>query len=203
MTIGPDIKEALEEVGTAFTILRTGSGEYLDITQNTQVTKPFIREFFLEVELAYDTEAQSGDIITLDVPGDKFMLMNLTSDLFENSIIINNGVLYKCNVSGELSRPSGEADWADATYKRDFAWVPIADPCYGLLTTPEHGGGIVEESPIGYIDLDSQELYIPSSIGAQELDRFSPVSGEYYMVREVKKRRYPNVDLILLSEDNR
>jgi len=58
MTIGPDIKEAIVEVGTRFVIERDSgdiTGEYLNFKSNAQVTKPFIREFFLEAEFCYDT----------------------------------------------------------------------------------------------------------------------------------------------------
>ncbi|MGW8177643.1 MAG: hypothetical protein ACWGQW_02440, partial [bacterium] len=58
--IGQDIKEVFEEVGTAFVFTTTqnrenNSGEYLVYEINRQVTKPFIREYFLEAETAFDT----------------------------------------------------------------------------------------------------------------------------------------------------
>jgi len=111
MTIGPDIKEAIQEVGATFHVLRDGgnlSGEWLDISPNAQVTKPFIREYFQEAAFYYDTLAIPGDVIVLDETSDPFVIMNLTPTLFENTTIENAGVLYKCNKSGELWRPSGE-----------------------------------------------------------------------------------------------
>ena len=206
MTIGPDIKEVLSEVGTAFTIKRDSgdvTGEYLDYTPNTQVTKPFIREFFMEVMLSYDTVANAGDIIELDVPAQHYIVMNLTPDMFENEIIKKDGVIYKCNVSGELLRFSGEADWPDSTYRKLEHLQLVRADCYALLTSPEFGGELDENEPIGYLNMDEQELYLPSSVGIKELDRYQPVSGEYYKVTAVKKRRYPNVDVALLSEDTR
>ena len=58
MSIGLDIKEVLSEVGNTITIVRTAgnvTGEYTMYKPNAQVTKPFIREFFLEGWLSYDT----------------------------------------------------------------------------------------------------------------------------------------------------
>ncbi|RLI36471.1 hypothetical protein DRO66_05550 [Candidatus Bathyarchaeota archaeon] len=205
MSIGPDIKEALVEVGTSFTIMRESgdvAGGYLDVTPNTQVTKPFIREFFLEVMLSYDTEVLAGEIVELDTPGTKHMLANKTADMFENEIIKYDGVLYQCNVSGELLRPSGEADWND-DYQRVQHWESIKDPCYALLTTPVHGGEIETDEAIGLLDMERVEMYIQSSVGIQELDRYQPASGEYYRVEAVKKRRYPGIDVVLLGEDTR
>lgn len=205
MTIGPDIKEVLSEVGTAFTIKRDSgdiTGEFLDFTPNTQVTKPFIREFFLEVMLSYDSDVIAGDLVELDVPAQKYIMMNLTPDMFENEVIKKDGVIYKCNVSGELLRFSGEADWSDSYRKQEHLQLVRAD-CYALLTSPEFGGELERDEPIGYLNMEVQELYLPSSVGIKEMDRYQPVSGEYYMVTAVKKRRYPNVDVALLSEDTR
>jgi hypothetical protein len=206
MTIGPDIKEVLSEVGTAFTIKRDSgdiTGEFLDFSPNTQVTKPFIREFFLEVMLSYDTDTVPGDIVELDVPAVPYMVMNLTPDMFENEVVKNDGIIYKCNVSGELLRFSGEADWSDTTYRKLEHLQLVRADCYAVLSSPVHGGELETDEPIGYLDMERQELYIPSSVGIQEMDRYQPVSGEYYMVIAVKKRRYPNVDMALLSEDTR
>jgi hypothetical protein len=205
MTIGPDIKEILSDIGTTFTIKRDSGdvdGGYLDITPNTQVTKPFIREFFLEIELAYDTSIQAGEILELDVPGTIHMLANKTADVFENEIISYQGVTYQINVSGELLRPSGEADW-DSEYKRPETFIPVRDPCYALLTTPVHGGELETDEPIGLLDMERLEMYILSTYGIQELDRYQPVSGEYYRVEAVKTRRYPGIDVVLLGEDTR
>ena len=64
MGVAERIKAVVQKVGSAFTILgydgSEGSTEYLDIRPNTQATKPFIREFFLEAALCYDTDAVSG-----------------------------------------------------------------------------------------------------------------------------------------------
>jgi hypothetical protein len=205
MTIGPDIAEAIAEVGTSFSIKRTGGdvdGGHLDFSPNTQVTKPFIREFFLEIMIPHTTTVEVGELILLDVPETIYMLANKTADMFENEVIKYDGVMYQCNVSGELLRPSGEADW-DNEYERRETFIPIQTDCYALLTTPLHGGELDTDEPIGLIDIDRQELYIRSSHGIRELDRYQPSSGEYYMVTAVKKRRYPNIDVALLSEDTR
>jgi len=206
MSIGPDIKEALTEVGASFTIKRDGgdvAGGYFDIIANTQVTKPFIREFFLEVEFAYDSTVEAGELIELDTPGVIYMVANKTPELFENQIIGNAGVVYQCNVSGELLRASGEADWDDQTMQKLETFVTVKSNCYALLTTPVHGGELDIDEPIGLLDMERQEMYIQSVIGVQELDRYQPVSGEYYRVEAVKKRRYPGIDVVLLGEDTR
>lgn len=206
MSIGPDISEALTEVGNSYTIKRESgdvAGGYLDITPNTQVTKPFIREFFLEVTMDYETSIQPGEVLELDTSGDKFLLMNFTPSFFENEVAYYDGVIYKCNVSGELFRPSGEEDWNDSTYRREETFEPVESDCHALLVPPEFGGEIDTEEEIGILEMDRQALYIPSSAGIQVLDRYEASSGEYYRVEAVKRRRYPAVDLVIVGEDTR
>ena len=56
---------------------------------------------------------------------------------------------------------------------------------------------------LGTIGIEKHEMYIPSIYYVQELDRFSPASGEYYRVESIKQRRFKGVDVVVLSEDTR
>ena len=205
MSVGIDIKDAIAEVGGKITIIRDSgniTNEYILTKANTQVTKPFIREFFLEAQLAYDSVAVVGDVIQLDTIAQKFLLMNLTGDTFENERIRNAGVLYKCNVSGELFRPSGEV-FNSQTYRKVTVWDSIGTNIYSLQTEPLFGNTLDTDEELGLIGLERDELYIPSSVGIQVNDRYQPVSGEYHRVESVITRRYDGVDVVELGEDNR
>lgn len=151
----------------------------------------------------YETSIQPGEVLELDTSGDKFLLMNFTPSFFENEVAYYDGVIYKCNVSGELFRPSGEEDWNDSTYRREETFEPVESDCHALLVPPEFGGEIDTEEEIGILEMDRQALYIPSSAGIQVLDRYEASSGEYYRVEAVKRRRYPAVDLAIVGEDTR
>lgn len=207
--LGDDIKEVFQEVGILFNINRTPvlSGEYLDWEPNSQVTKPFIREFFLESTFAYDTLVVEGDVIQFmpsgEAAGDKYLVMNKTPSLFENEIIDHAGVLYKVNVSGELRRPSGEAEWSTQTYHKVAQFTTIAAEVPALQTEPLFGGELEVEEELGLLGIEKQELYVPISYGIQALDRYHTASGEYYMVESVKKRRFKGIDVCVLSEDTR
>ena len=131
------------------------------------------------------------------------MMMNLTPAFLENAILHYDAVMYKCNVSGELLRPSGEADWDSTTYKHSEVFNTVKSHCFALLVPPEFGGEIDTEEGIGILEIDRQALYIPSSAGIQVLDRYQSASGEYYRVESVKPRRYPGVDLVIVGEDTR
>ena len=205
MTIENDIKQALIDVGVAYTVYRDSgnlSGEYLKAIPNRQVTKPFIREFFIEAQLPHDTSAGTGDVIEFDITDERYLLMNKTPTVFENTTIRNEGVLHKCNVSGELRRPSGEV-WDTQTYHKVQQWEVVDATCYALFTEPMFGHDLETDEQLALIGLSRHEMYVPASVGVQVLDRFEPVSGEYYRVETIKTRRFPNIDVVELAQDTR
>lgn len=208
MTVGTKIKNALQKVATPYIILRDSgdvSGEYVDLESNAQVTKPFIREFFLEGMMSYDTVTVPGDVISLtdssgEESGTQCMLMNQTPANYAGEAMYKEVVLYKCNVSGELSRPSGERD--TTSYLRDVQFESVRSSCYGLLTDNPFGVEL-QDDPIGLLDVKAMTLFVPSSVGIRELDRYAPSSGEYYKVETVRLRDFPGVHVCKLTEDTR
>lgn len=207
MSIGPDIKEVLEEIGSPFTILRTTtiSGEYLRHKPNKQVTKPFILEFFLETELAYDTQVVPGDVINVPTLNSKYLVMHRQGLDLEGEVYKYDSILYKANVSGEILREvlSGDDD-ADfvQTYHRETVWTSVKTTAYGLLTESFFGNEL-DQQDFAQLKIARNELYLPSSYGIRVMDRYSPASGEYYKVTAVKKRVYSSVDVVNVEEDTR
>ncbi len=203
MSVGIDVKQAYIEVGTAASLIDpSGTTEYIDYEANSQVTKPFIQEFFLEAYLPYDTAQIVGGIVRLDAMGNDYMIMGKTPILFENAPYEIQSVYYKCNVSGELFRPSGEIRDPD-TYEYQEIFGLVTGERYALMTEPLFGTGIEIEDELGVMGIERNELYIPSSYGIRELDRYQPFSGEYYKVERVLERRFSGVDVCELTEDNR
>jgi len=204
MTIGPDIEEAINEVGTAFTIIRDAgnvTGEYLYFKPNAQVTKPFIREYFLEAWMTYETEVVAGDIIEFNITGDRYMVMNFTSLLFENAIYRYDSVLYKTNVQADLLRPSEFR--SPQTYRTRTIWTLIEESFDCLLTTPLHGHDLETDEEIGLLGIENHELYVPNSVGVRVFDRLKLSYDEYFRVEVKKKRRYPSVTVFDVGEDVR
>lgn len=203
MTIGPDIDEAIEEVGTAFTVIRDSgnvTGEYLFFKPNQQVTKPFIREFFLEAWLVYNTSAVAGDIIEFNKTANKYIIMNLTPYLFENEIIKYDGVLYKTNVTATILRMS---QFRNAQYHMETRWSVVKADTDLLLTTALFGHDLDSDEQIAMLGIERHEMYAPSSIGIKVHDRIKLSATEYFRVENVKKRRYQNVDVFDIGEDTR
>ncbi len=202
--IGNDIKEVFEEVGTGYAFSHEGvqsaSGEFLVYEINAQVTKPFVREYFLECEVPWDSGIVVGDHITFD-DARNFLCMNKTPEHFENEVILFQAVLYKTNVIVDLFRSSGE-DW-DANYLRAQNWHPIQTSLPVLITESLYGHDLETDEELGQIGLENHEMYIPSWVGVEILDRVEWTSGEFYQVETIKARRYEGMDVVELGEDTR
>lgn len=204
MSIGSDISTVYTEVGTAITIYRDSgdiSGEFIDFELNSQVTKPFIREHFLESNFQYDTSGEVGDILQFQETGTEYMLMNKTPEVFENNVISWSSTLYKVNVSGELSRPSGTS--RNAQYRTTDTWSTVKLVCRALLTETLFGHELQTDQELGNIGIERHELYLPASIGAAVNDRYEPVSGEFLRLEVKKGRRYAGVEVFECGEDTR
>jgi hypothetical protein len=203
MTIGPDIKEALVEVGQAVVITDRlsvdNSGEFIYYKPNSQATKPFIREFFLEAWFSYDTIALGGDLVKFSVTGTRYMLMNLTPFMFENTVIRMDGVLYKCNVEAVLLRPREVRE----NYLTRTVWDIIASSMWCLLTTPLYGNQLDTGESLGQLGLEVHELYARDIFDIKVNDRVKVSSDQYYRVESIKYRRFDGVSTYELGEDNR
>lgn len=208
MSVGVDIKEALEEVGVAYTILRDSGdveGEYGLLEASSQTTKPLTLEHFRKSMIPYDTELATGDVVTFDVIDETFLATNMIPELFENAVAHYDAVFYKCNInSGELMRPSGET-WDDPLdqYHKETEWETIKTGINAMQVAALYGSGLEAEEEIALLGLNKNEVLIQHSIGAQVLDRWQPASGEYYQVSVIETRRYPNIDVLIIEEDHR
>jgi len=204
MTFGPDIKETLQEIGTPFTIIRDSgniTGEYLYYVTNRQVTKPFVREFFLEAVMQHDTEVVSGDVLALSSDTRVFLVAVMTPRNFEGAAFDNQTTILKCNVSGELQRFSGESYNED--YELQYTWNTIRSNCYGILTEELYGNFVDQKSPAGQLLNKGMLLYIPKHVGLQPLDRYVSSSGEAWKVEEIERFVYSGVDVAHVEIDER
>jgi len=204
MSIGSDIEDVLEELGSSIVILRDSGnieGEFATIETMSQATKPLVISFFKNCTLSYATSVVQGDIINFETTDDKYLVTTLNAEEFENSIITKEGILYLCNVSGELLRPSGEI-WNTHTYHKEQAFEVIKSNCYALLVNPEFRNKLVEEESV-MVSMEEDEIYLPSSVGISINDRYEATSGEYYKIMVVNSYRYMGVDVCSIGKDTR
>jgi hypothetical protein len=205
--IGSDLVEVYAEVGASIKIYKpdgtTILGEYLDFDINRQVTKPFIREFFLEASFIYATKAEGGVVVEFVVDGRKFLVMNLTGELFENEIIGYNAVLYKCNEVVTIKRLT-KGGW-DGDYKKTITWPNVAVDVPILLTERFFGTGLGAIGPQDFMEYDifDNQMYISAYYGVKPLDRVWLSDTEFFQVDFVEKRKFEGVHSCVLSEDTR
>jgi len=206
MAIGASIKKALAKVGSEYTIIRDAgnvSDEYATYDYTSQATKPITLEHFRKADLAYDTEVVAGDVVEFEETSERFLVMNMLPELFKNDTIAYGSIFYKCNISdGILTRPSGEA-WDSNTYHKQTQWEEIKTDCSAMQVAALYGNDLESDEELALLEMRKDELYIAHSIGIQSMDRFQPVSGEYYQVATVETRRFPAVDVAILEEDHR
>ncbi len=205
MGIELDIADVLEEVGVSFTIERLGVAvddviEYLTYTPNSQVTKPFVREHFLECVFVAETQVLNGDVITFVESGDSYLVMNNSPDFFEDGVIRYLAVLYKTNVLIDIYHPQNTTVGYDTSF--DFQLMYSAQKA--LVSEPLFGNIEAFDENIGTYNLEKNQLYLPSGYGLEEQDRIV-INGttEQYRVQTVIQRRYPNVIVADLGEDTR
>lgn len=219
--IGEKLKKVFQNLGTKFTILRESgaiSGEYLDEESNAQVTKPFVREFFRECTLPYDTQTVPGDLIKYEVDEldddqtEYFLVVHHDYEKFRNTPITVSAVLYKTNVICDIYRPSGEMD--PHTYQTITHWNLLKASQRCLLTDKLYGTRLDDNEQF-FMQSDIQSLiaYAPKSLQIAPHDRFivsgelhygGGVSGEqYYAVKYLERNQFRGVDLVYLEEDTR
>jgi hypothetical protein len=201
MTLGLDYREVLQEVGVSVVILRDEgeiAGEFIQIKTNAQVTKPFVREFFLEAMLSFDTEIIAGDVIRMD-DGRVFLVMNKTPHMFEGEAWKFVAVLYKTNTVGVLLRPTVTT----GGHASVVSWAIVKNPCYALITESYYGNRLDEDEQVGMLDLTAMDLYLPHVVGIKIGDQYQVSESEYYRADKIAYYKYENVDVALMGEDTR
>ena len=203
MSLGLDLKSAIEETGLLFSLHRDGvlqsATNYVWLKSNAQVTKPFIREFFLEGQVAYDLDIKSGDVVTITGTGVQYLVAHSTPDSFENEIYRHSLVLYKANEPVSVVR--SYQDRNEDTYLAETHYTIVAEDIYVCVTSPLFGNELNEDSETGPIPSEILEMYIPSSYGVLPKDTVR-LDGAFYLVESVKKKRYEGLDVLELSLDN-
>ncbi len=209
MTIGPDIQEALDELGTSVSIQVYNSGEdsfsfsgseNIFYKTNSQATRPFVREFFIEGQINYQSKIKSGTVISIH--GTPYLTTSSIPIFFEDEIIKYNCSFYKCNVSGELQTMSGES-WDRTTMRKSPTFVQKYTNVYALLTENDLSPEDLPIPPIGDKSTTKSQLFLSANYGIEERDRYVVNSGKSYKVSQVFKNVFKDVDLAILNNDTR
>jgi hypothetical protein len=209
VSVGSDVKKALQDVGTSFVIkrdLEDFSGEYLiyDVPKQSSGMgnqSAFAKESILEGSLAYDTLVIEGDVLELSNTK-RVLVASKIPDMFQDDIVVYETQFLKANIfSGELLRSSGEV-WDDQDYHKEQIWESVKAGINCVLVEVS-GTQLSDQNESGLLSVTRIEMYIASGEDMRLLDRFQAHSGEYYQVDVIKKSIYPAVNVIELSTDTR
>jgi len=205
LSIGPDIKDVLDELGTTFVIHATdGSttpGGKLDYDTYPEHSSEFIRQFFYTVTLSFTTIVAKGDIISFN--GTYFLVTNLTPALFEDGIVDYTAVLFRCNIlNGTIQRFDANPAFS-ADYTREPNWSDIYTGIHALLTEDRFGPRLEEFQDVLEVPIEKELLYISGEYDIKIGDRWRISATEYYKIEQISTRRLDNVNIMQLSSDTR
>jgi len=155
--------------------------------------------------VAYDSQVQAGDYLVLQADGRRFVVMNFTPEIFEDAPIKYDMVMYKCNHAVQIMRRSEATTW-DANYDRVEAWTQVHASVWSLLTEAIFGSALMDagrDLSLYEMGISKNQLFAPSWYDIKPLDRVVVSPSEKYMVEYVEKRKFDNVSIIYLNEDER
>lgn len=203
--IGDDIKDVIDELGTTIAIYKyngTVYNEKADFTNYPTNSSEFIRNFFSSLDLVYDTQLVSGDIIGLG--GAYFLATYIFPEIFEDSLVDNQAALYRCNVYGSLKRLTIVRN--PSTLIDEHTWGVIKSPIRALQYEEKTGNDLALEQNVQGLIIDKHALFLPIWVSAQIDDRWYPnysSTSEYYRISDIENRRLDNISICTLEEDSR
>lgn len=202
--IGYDIADVLDELGMCVEIQERVRPiiEKVDYDSNSQMTKPFNAEHFLMMMFTHATEIVAGDLLYAVAQNVHYRVMNCFPEVFEDTIIYKQGIVYKCNEIVTVSRPVEVRD--EKTLRVDTQWDIIHKDVRCLVTDKLYGSELNTEMSFIQLDLRSRILYFPKKFDIQQKDRVTPTSyGRVYEVTNIETNTFPGMNVIYLEEDTR
>jgi hypothetical protein len=203
MSIGPDIKEVLQELGSPLTIYKvdgtTITGEYLDYESYYDSSTEFRRQFCYSGDFQYDSAVAEGDIISFD--SKFFLMLTIRKEMFENSTVDYQNFFVECNSIGRLSKQVKTRD--PASYSEDIVWTASHDSIHALHF--ENSPSFEEETGMDFVN-NQLTVYIQNYTDVIIGDRWYPDVTDltvYYRIAAVLQNTYRNIHVCKLEDDSR
>ena len=194
MAIAEDLSQVFKEIGSKIEILGTLPAvfEYVDITKTD-------REGFFTCTFPSTTKAVPGSVISVSTSGEKFLVLHVVKQQFENTIVLVDAAMVYCRNSVALKRLSEEKD--PVTREKTLTWTEVStNYCYISQTTT--GNILNSEFDEAFFNEKNKKMFISASSGVKTGDRaeFSTVKLQ---VGDIDNLRYPGVCVCELFEDER
>jgi len=199
--LGPDIAEVIEELGSTFTIVRTGLTEKVLSNLRELARDPAFQERHFDAVLSYNTAINSGDIIQSG--GENFIVMDKSTDDFEDSVVKCNAVLYKCNLPSTTKILIPTETTNETTFAVTVSWSIRLGTVYGLLFPGARGAVLNQENITGKELTYKLMCFVPDFYGVERYDRFYLSASEFYRVEDIEKHQYAGIHVLSLVEDER
>lgn len=192
---------SLRICGTEITIERKLSGEissYALLAGSVQLTKPFQIETFQETKFQTDSGILAGDLVRRDSDRQYYICTSVNKEQIFNNTEYLQGVLYKCNTSGEVQRFRLTRTYNTEAPSMNW-YSPSSGITWGIIDTFNQ---LAHDSEIGDITTSKTNLILQSSIDIQPKDRFL-ISGEKWIVETVDTYKFPGIKFLELNVDTR
>lgn len=194
MTIAEDLSQVFKEIGSKIEILGTLPAvfEYVDITKTD-------REGFFTCTFPFTTKAVPGSVISVSTSGEKFLILHVVKQQFENTIVLIDAAMVYCRNSVTIKRLAESKD--PVTREKDLTWTDVSSNfCYISQTTT--GNTLNSEFDEAFFNEKNKKMFISASSGVKTGDRaeFSTVKLQ---VGDIDNLRYPGVCVCELFEDER
>jgi len=204
VAISDDIKDVLEEVGTALTIHRPGelpvTGWYVDPESYPDQSTLFIRMFLKSGSVAATCPIANGDIAEFN--GTKYLVTNHVPTMFENDVVENILIFYRCNVLVTVETYNDSPGY-DANYDKLPEWtslgtdVPVCMVEKQLIPLPETVEDIYLTGSVTNL------LYISAYYALKRGDRITSAAGNVYMIESIAEYELEGILVCGVTEDHR
>lgn len=201
--IGYDIADVLDELGMCVEIQERVRPiiEKVDYDSNSQMTKPFNAEHFLMMMFTHASQIVAGDLLYAVAQNVHYRVMNCFPEIFEDTVIYKQGIVYKCNEVVSVYRPEETRD--PKTLRMVTGWRPIHASVRSLVTDKLYGSELNTEMSFIQLDLRSRILYFPKKFEVLQKDRVMVMGGKPYEVTNIETNTFPGMNVIYLEEDTR
>jgi hypothetical protein len=201
--IGYDIADVLDELGMCVEIQERVRPiiEKVDYDSNSQMTKPFNAEHFLMMMFTHASQIVAGDLLYAIAQNVHYRVMNCFPEIFEDTVIYKQGIVYKCNEVVSVYRPEEVRD--PKTLRMQTGWIPIHVSVHSLVTDKLYGSELNTEMSFIQLDLRSRILYFPKKFEVLQKDRVVVMGGTSYEVTNIETNTFPGMNVIYLEEDTR
>ena len=194
MAIAEDLSQVFKEIGSKIEILGTLPAvfEYVDITKTD-------REGFFTCTFPSTTKAVPGSVISVSTSGEKFLVLHVVKQQFENTIVLVDAAMVYCRNEVTIKRLVETKD--PVTREKTLTWTEVStNYCYISQTTT--GNILNSEFDEAFFNEKNKKMFISASSGVKTGDRaeFSTVKLQ---VGDIDNLRYPGVCVCELFEDER